>query len=167
MYNDDQFERTADLDAGVQQLINVESDEIDEVENRLEELKYRKARVKTAFTKTRNQLLNLLDEEECPDLKLIKGMRRKLSDKQEEALQVIDALAFEYSRRSDKNALSKITVEIEKLETEFSDAQNRVQVYLGNTLDDSAITEQCERSRKRSCRVWGRFKSYPGAQICK
>ena len=137
MYNDDQFERTADLDAGVQQL-NVESDEIDEAENRLQELKYRKARVKTAFTKTRNRLLNLLDKEECPDRKLIKDTRRKLSDKQEEALQVIDALAFEYSRRSDKNALSKITVQIEKLETEFSDAQNRVQVYLDNTLDDSA-----------------------------
>ena len=50
MYNDDQFERTADLDAGVQQL-NVESDEIDEAENRLKALKYQKARVKTAFTK--------------------------------------------------------------------------------------------------------------------
>ena len=122
---DDQFERTADLDASVQQL-NVESDEIDETENRLEELKYRKARVKTAVTKTRNQLLNLLDEEECPDRKLIKDTRRKLSDKQEEVLQVIDALAFEYSKRSDKNAISTITVEIDKLETEFSDPQNRV-----------------------------------------
>ena len=61
--------------------------------NRLEELKYRKARVKTAFTKTRNQLLNLLDEEECPDRKLIKDTRRKLSDKQEKALQLIDALS--------------------------------------------------------------------------
>ena len=39
MYNDDQFECTADLDAGVQQL-NVESDEIDEAENHLQELKY-------------------------------------------------------------------------------------------------------------------------------
>ena len=80
----------------------------------------------------------MLDEEECPDRKLIKDTRQNLSNKQEEALQVIDALAFEYSRRSDKSALSKITVEIEKLETEFSDAQNRVQVYLDNTLDDSA-----------------------------
>ena len=49
MFNDDQFERTADLVAGVQQL-NVESDETDEAENSLEELKYRKkACIKGSF----------------------------------------------------------------------------------------------------------------------
>ena len=68
----------------IQQLNVRESHEIDETKNCLEELKYRKARVKTAFTKARNQLSNLLDEEECPDRKLIKDTRRKLNDKQED-----------------------------------------------------------------------------------
>ena len=78
---------------------------------------------------------------------------------------MIDTLAFEYSRRSDKNALSKITVEIEKLETEFSDAQNQVQVYLDKTLDNSASfksqnsAKEVERDRVEFgtdlSRIWG------------
>ena len=136
MASDNQFEQpTTELTAGLQQLL-VEPDEFDEAENRLQELKYQKARAKTAFTKARNQLLNLLDEEECPNRKQIREIRRKLSDKQEQAFAAIDALACEYSSRTDRSALRKTTEEIEKLEMEFTDAQNRVQVYLDNTLDD-------------------------------
>ncbi|CAB4042746.1 Nucleotide-binding oligomerization domain-containing 2, partial [Paramuricea clavata] len=114
------------------------NDESDEAENRLQELKYQKARAKTAFTKARNQLLNLLDEEECPNRKQIREIRRKLNEKQEQAFAAIDALACEYSSRTDRSALRKTTEEIEKLEMEFTDAQNRVQVYFDNTLDDSS-----------------------------
>jgi hypothetical protein len=138
MASDNQFEQsTTELTAGLQQLF-FEPDESDEAENRLQELKYQKARAKTAFTKARNQLLNLLDEEECPNRKQIREIRRKLSEKQEQAFAAIDALACEYSSRTDRNALRKTTEETEKLEMEFTDAQNRVQVYLDNTLDDSS-----------------------------
>ena len=36
------------------------------------DLKYRKAKAKTAFTKTRNYLLHLLDEEELPSRKQVR-----------------------------------------------------------------------------------------------
>jgi hypothetical protein len=83
-------------------------------------------------------LLSLLDEEECPSRRQIRETRQKLSDKQEQAVAVIEALACEYSSRTDRNALRKVTEEIETLEAEFKDAQDRVQVYLDNTLDDSS-----------------------------
>ncbi len=51
---------------------------------------------------------------------------------------VIEALTCKYSSRTDRNALRKVTEEIETLEAEFKDAQDRVQVYLDNTLDDSS-----------------------------
>ena len=115
-----------------------ENKQTDDAENRLEELKYRKARTKTAFTKTRNKLLNLLDDEECPNRRQIRDLQRELSDKQEEAVTIIDALAEEYSGRADKIALRKTTEELEKLEAEYRDTLNRVQTYLDNTLDDSS-----------------------------
>ena len=51
-------------------------------------------------------------------------------------MQMFDALACEYSSRTDRNAMTKIAEEIEKLESEFIDAQNRDQEYLDNRLDD-------------------------------
>ena len=41
------------------------------------DLKYRKAKAKTAFTKTRNYLLHLLDEEELPSRKQVREARQK------------------------------------------------------------------------------------------
>ncbi len=137
MASERQFEQqSADMPQGF-----IEGDEekkTDEADKRLEMLKFRKARAKTAFTKTRNVLLSLLDEEECPSRRQIRETRQKLSDKQEQAVAVIEALACEYSSRTDRNALRKVTEEIETLEAEFKDAQDRVQVYLDNTLDDSS-----------------------------
>ncbi len=51
------------LVADVQQgFIEGDKEKTDEADKRLEMLKFRKARAKTAFTKTRNQLLSLLDK---------------------------------------------------------------------------------------------------------
>ena len=61
MASERQFEQqSADMPQG---FIEDDEEKTDEVDNRLEMLKFRKARAKTAFTKTRNVLLSLLDEE--------------------------------------------------------------------------------------------------------
>ena len=125
----------------------IESKKTDDAENRCEELKYRKARAQTAFTKTRNQLLNVLDDEECLNRRKIREIRRKLSEKHEEAVAIIDALAEEYSGRTDKVALRKTTEELEKLGAEYRETQNRVQTYLDNTLDDSSSHHSQKSSR--------------------
>ncbi len=61
---------------------------------------------------------------------------------------VIEALACEYSSRTDRNALRKVTEETKTLEAEFKDAQDRVQVYLDNTLDDlSSCSSQSDAGK--------------------
>ena len=95
MASERQFEQqSADMPQG---FIEGDEEKTDEAEKRLEMLKFRKARAKTAFTKTRNVLLSLLDDEECPSRRQIRETREKLSDKQEQAVAVIEALACEYS----------------------------------------------------------------------
>ena len=91
----------------------IESKKTDDAENCFEELKYQKARAKIAFTKTRNQPLNLLDDEECLNRKEIREIRRKLSEKHEEAVAIINTLAAECLGRTDKVALRKTTEELE------------------------------------------------------
>ena len=64
-------------DEEIEQL-SIERERSDEANDRLVSLKYQKARAKTAFAKTRNQLLGLLDDEDNPDRKQIKEIRLKV-----------------------------------------------------------------------------------------
>lgn len=93
----------------------------------LDELRHRKARAKSSFTRARHQQLHLLDEDDLPSRKDVRDSRHKLFDVQEKVMQIMEQLADEYLRE-DRNNRKKIGQEIEKLETEFEEAQNRAQV---------------------------------------
>ena len=112
-----------------------------EADERLDSMKYRKAIAKTAFTKAKNQVFRLI-EEDCIDVQdqnRVKEACKKLTVKQEQLMEIFEALQlmeiFEalievYSARTDSHNNKKTVKEIEKMEQEFSETINRAQQYL-------------------------------------
>ena len=102
-----------------------------EEENRLSgetitELKQSKARAKTAFTKSRRALLVLIQQkgvaadeiqEACLGLDLA----------QEEAMEAIEKLSDRYKAEKDYRSCDKLGQEVDRIEIEYTDAQNRAQ----------------------------------------
>ena len=94
-------------------------------EGTIADLKQNKTRSKTAFTKARRRLLVLIQEnttieridEECEQLEMF----------MKELLEVTDRLSAKYRLEKDIKSNDKLSSEIEKIEIEFTDAQNRVQ----------------------------------------
>ena len=108
----------------------------DEAEERLNILKLEKMKAKTSFTKTRRQLLGLLDEFDLPSRQDIMEACEKLEAVHERAFSVMVELLKEYSRQGDRKNRNKTTQEIEQLHQEFTEAQNRALEYLDNRKDD-------------------------------
>ena len=95
------------------------------VEN-VTELKHSKARTKTAFTKTRRALLVLILQRELT-LDTIQEACGTLNMAQEEATEAIEKLVDRFRTVKDYKSSERLGQEIEKIEIEYTDAQNRVQ----------------------------------------
>ena len=117
-------------------MMDKENKSDDEVEERLNMLKLEKMKVKTSFTKTRRQLLGLLDEFDLPSRPDIMKPCEKLEAVQERAFSVMVELSMEYPHQGDRNNRKKTTQKIEQLHQEFTEAQNRALEYLDNRKDD-------------------------------
>ena len=113
-----------------------ERDEIQsaETDDRLGSLKYRKALAKTAFTKAKNQVYRLIDVDYVDERhrKRVKEACTELTVKQEQLMEIFEALVEVYSNRTDRQNNMKTIEEIERMESEFSKAINRAQTYLDN-----------------------------------
>ena len=59
----------------------------------------------------------------------------------EAALRIMENLSEEYSRRGDRYNRKKVGREMEQLESEFTEAQNRAQEYLDKTKLESSTLE--------------------------
>ena len=59
----------------------------------------------------------------------------------EAALRIMENLSEEYSRRGDRFNRRKVGREMEQLESEFTEAQNRAQEYLDKTKSESSTSE--------------------------
>ena len=59
----------------------------------------------------------------------------------EAALRIMENLSEEYSRRGDRYNRKKLGREMEELESEFTEAQNRAQEYLDKTKSESSTSE--------------------------
>ena len=94
-------------------------------EETIADLKQNKTRSKTVFTKARRRLLVLIQEnttieridEECEQLEMF----------MEELLEVTDRLSAKYRLEKDIKSNDKLSSEIEQIEIEFTDVQNRAQ----------------------------------------
>ena len=92
----------------------------------LVELKQAKAQAKTIFTKSRRSLLVIIQEEKVSTHE-IKGACEELDLAQEGAMEVMTRLLSKYIADKDYRNSEKLSQEIEKLEIEYTDAQNRAQ----------------------------------------
>ncbi|XP_070547929.1 structural maintenance of chromosomes protein 4-like [Ptychodera flava] len=107
---------------------------------RLEVLKQQKAKAKSTFTRSRHQLLQLL-EEELPSRQEVKRFRENLNTAQEKAMEVMTLLSNEYFKRKDNKNGQKVGQEMDILEKQFENAQDRVQDYLDARKDEPSTVE--------------------------
>ena len=63
---------------------------VDDEEDRIETLKKQKAKDKTAFTKKKNKLLSLLDEEDYSSREKVKAACQMLSEVQERTMSTME-----------------------------------------------------------------------------
>ena len=101
-----------------------------EIEERIEDFKQDKARQKSSFTRIKNKLLRMLDEQDYPSRREIKEMCHQLSDAQERAMETMHRLSMEYALLKDREKRKKVVEEMDKLELEFSEANEKAQEYL-------------------------------------
>ena len=71
-------------------------------EDRIESLKQQKAKDKSAFTRIKNKLLNLLDEEDYPSRREVKAVCQKLCEVQECTMSTMEELSQEYLSSKEK-----------------------------------------------------------------
>jgi len=123
---------------------------MDEEEDRIESLKQQKAKDKSAFTRIKNKLLSLLDEEDYPSWWEVKAVCQKLCEVQERTMSTMEELSQEYLSSKEKEKRKKLTDEMDKLEAEFSEAHDKAQEYLDNRKDklSSLATEALNRGKR-------------------
>ena len=123
------------------------------IEERIEDFKQDKARQKSSFTRIKNKLLRMLDEQDYPSRREIKEMCHQLSDAQERAMETMHRLSMEYALLKDREKRKKVVEEMDKLELEFSEANEKAQEYLDGRKEElsSLATEASENTRR--CRI--------------
>ena len=121
-----------------------------EIEERIEDFKQNKARQKSSFTRIKNKLLRMVDEQDYPSRREIKEMCQQLSDAQERAMETMTRLSIEYLLLKDREKRKKVVEEIDKLELEFSEANEKAKEYLDAPKDElsSQPTEVSENTRR-------------------
>ena len=124
-----------------------------EIEERIEDFKQDKARQKSSFTRIKNKLLRMLEEQDYPSRREIKEMCHQLSDAQERAMETMHRLSMEYALLKDREKRKKVVEEMDKLELEFPEANEKAQEYLDARKDElsSLATEVSENTRR--CRI--------------
>ena len=63
-----------------------------------------------------------------------------MNAEQETAMEILARLSNEYRHLNDRNSRKKVSQEMEKMEDEFSEAQNRAQEYLDARKDELSST---------------------------
>ena len=139
----------------------------EDVEERLETFKQQKAKAKTNFTRARHKLLALIDDDHPPRRSEVREECRKLDTALEKAMCVMENLSEEYSRVGDRYNRRKLGREIEQLENEFTEAQNRAQDYLDKTKPESSSEssrDSVREGREEEIRIQSRLDSqaFPG-----
>ena len=120
-------------------------------EDRLDLFKEGKCRAKTSLTRARRKLLSLIDDDHPPRRNDVRNGCENLDLVLETALQIMENLSEEYSRRGDRYNRKKVGREMEQLESEFTEAQNRAHAYLDKTKPESS-TSECVLSEAESAR---------------
>ena len=107
-------------------LLSTETEENSRNEKTIVELKQLKAQAKTVFTRTRRQLLVIIQQDKVTTDE-IKEECEALDIAQEEAMGIMARLLEKRIAEKDNRNSEKLSQEIDNIEIEYSDAQNRAQ----------------------------------------
>ena len=107
----------------------------DEILDKIEEQKIKKAKSKSLFTTRKNQLADLL-EDGVSSNREIRAARKKLDEAQEDVVEDLTSLIVLYSDTRDRHAVEKTSRELDEIEKEFCKAQESVQEYLDANKDE-------------------------------
>ena len=113
---------------------------VENLEESVESLKQEKAKSKSAFTRARKQLLELVEETDLPSRSQVRDCQVKLDTAQERALKIMVGLSEHYQWQKNGKARQKITQEMERLVQEFKEAHNRAQEYLDERKESETST---------------------------
>ena len=103
------------------------------LEDHIVELKQLKAKSKSHFTKLRRCLLVAL-QEETVDIDKINALCEELDSVEEEVLDIMTKLSDKYKEQKDNKMCMKVSQEIDQIEQEYTNAQNRAQQMLNRKL---------------------------------
>ena len=104
----------------------IEQEDDGETEGTIIELKRQKAWAKTVFTRVRRQLLVTVQQDNVSTDE-IKGRCEALDMVQEEVMDIMARLLDKYMALKDNKISEKLSQEIDNIEIEYSDVQNRAQ----------------------------------------
>ena len=127
-----------------------------EIEERIEDFKQDKARQKSSFTRIKNKLLRMLDEQDYPSWREIKEMCHQLSDVQERAMETMHRLSMEYALLKDRQKRKKVVEEMDKLELEFLEVNEKAQEYLDGHKDELSSLETEASENTELQKAWQR-----------
>ena len=113
-------------------------EEVENLEESLESLKQEKAKAKSAFTRARKQLLELVEEMDLLSRRQVRDGQAKLDSTQEMALKIMIALSEHCQCQKNGRARQKVTQEMKQLVQEFEEAHNRAQEYLDERRDEES-----------------------------
>ena len=102
----------------------------EQLEDSILDLRQEKAKVKTLFTKARRRTLVLIQEKDVT-VEVIKDACKDLDEALANVMDTMTRLADAFRENRDHKNGDKLSQEIEKVELEYSNAQDRVQ----DTLD--------------------------------
>ena len=104
------------------------------------DLKREKATKKTAFTKVRRCLLTIIQREEV-DMQELKDICDELDVALEHVMSAMDRLFYRYKMEKDRISSERLGEEIEQIEIEYSNAQNRAQ----KVIDSLSISKRYDK----------------------
>ena len=108
----------------------------DEIEEHIQNLKQDKAKEKPAFTRIKNKLLCMLDEQDYPSRREIKETCQQIGDVQERAIGTMTCLSTKYALLKERIKWKKVVDEMDKLGLEFLEANKKAQEYLESHKDE-------------------------------
>ena len=107
----------------------------DEIADKIEEQKIKKANSKSLFTRRKNQLADLLEDGMSSNPE-IRARRKELDEAQGDVVEDLASLIVLYSETRDWRAVEKTRGELDEIEKEFCKVQESVQEYLDANKDE-------------------------------
>lgn len=108
----------------------------DEFQSKQTLLKKEKVRVKSNFTRSRHQLMLLLETDDLPSRRAVKEACKKLESAYVIAMEVTTSLSDLYDSYGESDNCKKVIAESEQIESEFAAASDSAKEYLVSRKDE-------------------------------